>query len=52
MSNPHRTARLYLTDLVDSIVKIERYTRDMTLEEFTRDDKTMDAILRNLEIIG
>lgn len=52
MSKLHRGARLYLTDLIDSIVRIERYTRGMTLEEFLGDDKTMDAVLRNLEVIG
>lgn len=47
-----RDARLYLTDILDAIVRIERYTIGMTLEGFLRDEKTVDAVLRNLEVIG
>ncbi|OGQ53187.1 MAG: hypothetical protein A3J24_09785 [Deltaproteobacteria bacterium RIFCSPLOWO2_02_FULL_53_8] len=52
MCKPLRDAKLYLADIIDSIVKIERYTHGTTLEEFMRDDKTLDAVLRNLEVIG
>ncbi|TKX74484.1 DUF86 domain-containing protein [Halorubrum sp. GN11_10-6_MGM] len=42
----------YLDDILDSVKKIKRYTRGMTYEEFTEDQKTVDAVLRNFEVIG
>lgn len=42
----------YLEDIVDGAEKIERFTDGMTYEEFERDEKTVDAVLRNLEVIG
>jgi uncharacterized protein with HEPN domain len=39
-------------DILDAIAKIERYTAGMTAESFAVDDKTIDAVVRNLEIIG
>jgi uncharacterized protein with HEPN domain len=29
-----------------------RYTPGMTLEDFLADDRTFDAVMRNLQIIG
>lgn len=52
MSEKQRDVRLYLTDLLDAIEKIERYVTDMSLEEFLEDDRSKDAVLRNLEVIG
>jgi uncharacterized protein with HEPN domain len=43
---------LYLEDIIDSIEKIERYTKDMDSESLRNDDKTLDAVIRNLEVIG
>lgn len=42
----------YLEDIVEGAEKIERFTDGMTDEEFERDEKTVDAVLRNLEVIG
>ncbi|WP_291400611.1 HepT-like ribonuclease domain-containing protein [Daejeonella sp.] len=28
------------------------YTKDLSLDEFLKDDKTIDAVIRNFEIIG
>ena len=42
----------YLDDILDSVKKIERYTRGMTYEEFIEDPKTVDAVLRNFEVVG
>ena len=47
-----RDYRLYLVDMQVSCKKILRYTRGQTLAEFLGDEKTFDAVLRNLEIIG
>ncbi|OYR75644.1 HepT-like ribonuclease domain-containing protein [Halorubrum ezzemoulense] len=42
----------YLDDILDGVEKIKRYTREMTYEEFVEDAKTVDAVLRNFEVIG
>lgn len=43
---------LFLEDILNSIQKIEDYTGGMSFEDFQADNKTADAVLRNLEIIG
>ena len=47
-----RDYRLFLADMQASCQKIQRYTRGMSLAKFLQDEKTFDAVLRNLEIIG
>ena len=47
-----RDWRLYLDDILGSCGKVERYVGDMDQEAFLADEKTFDAVLRNLEIIG
>lgn len=47
-----RNAKLYLQDIEDSISKINEYAKDMGFENFSNDYKTIDAVIRNLEIIG
>ncbi|MFW5762189.1 MAG: DUF86 domain-containing protein [Cyclobacteriaceae bacterium] len=47
-----RDTLLLLEDMLDSAKKIKRYTKDYDYETFTSDDKTMDAVVRNFEIIG
>ena len=41
-----------LEDILDSGQKILEYTRDLTFEEFQKDNKTIDAVTRNFEILG
>lgn len=47
-----RTPKLLLEDILASSARIILYTKDLTFEEFLGDDKTMDAVIRNFEIIG
>ncbi len=47
-----RDARLLLRDILESLEKIERYTAGLTPERFAQDDRTVDAVVRNLEVIG
>ncbi len=47
-----RDPRLYLDDIVEAIGKIEGYVEGLSLEEFSRDGKTVDAVVRNFEVIG
>jgi uncharacterized protein with HEPN domain len=50
MSN--REPKLLLTDILDSINKIKVYALDHSFESFLADSKTLDAVIRNFEIIG
>jgi uncharacterized protein with HEPN domain len=47
-----REPQLLLQDIVDSIEKIKIYKSGMDIREFLQDDKTIDAVIRNFEIIG
>lgn len=48
-----RALELFLVeDIWEAIGKIERYTEGMTQDSFQSDEKTTDAVVRNLEIIG
>ena len=42
----------FLEDIQESCSRVVRYTQGMTFEQFKADDKTYDAVMRNLEIIG
>ena len=48
----HRDHILFLEDILASSKKIIRYVGDYSLEQFLGDEKTVDAVIRNLEIIG
>jgi uncharacterized protein with HEPN domain len=47
-----RDWRLLIGDILDSINKIEKYVSNLTFVEFKKDDKTIDAVIRNFGIIG
>ena len=47
-----RTPKLLLEDILESAEKILQYTKDMSFDEFSDDNKTIDAVIRNFEIIG
>lgn len=47
-----RETLLLLLDIQDSIIKIKKYLINFTFEDFINDDKTLDAVVRNFEIIG
>jgi uncharacterized protein with HEPN domain len=49
--NP-RTFVMYLEDILLSINRIEEYIENYSFLEFKRDNKTVDAVIRNFEIIG
>lgn len=49
---PKRDWQLYFDDIFECINKIEKYIGDMNYEEFSKDSKTIDAVIRNLEVIG
>jgi uncharacterized protein with HEPN domain len=49
---PPREWRLRVEDILDAVAKIERYVEGLTFEQFQADQKTVDAVIRNLEVIG
>lgn len=46
--NPH----LLLNDILSSAEKISEYTNEISYDQFLNDSKTIDAVIRNFEIIG
>jgi uncharacterized protein with HEPN domain len=47
-----RDWQLRIEDILESIVRIQRYLDGMDQAKFTGDDRTMDAVVRNFGIIG
>jgi uncharacterized protein with HEPN domain len=47
-----RDYHLYLDDILQSGKKIENYIKGLTYSQFRRDGRTIDAVVRNLEVIG
>ena len=47
-----RCLSLYLADILNSIQKIQKYTANLTYEDLCENDKTLDAVVHNLLIIG
>ena len=47
-----REYKAYLKDILEAIGKIERYTENMNLEDFSNNELIQDGVIRNLEIIG
>jgi len=47
-----RDEALYLEDIRACCEKVSRYVSGLTLEQLRSDDRTTDAVVRNLEIIG
>jgi len=47
-----RDPQLYLEDIRDCCGKVIRYCARLAREEFIADEKTFDAVIRNLEVTG
>ena len=47
-----RDTLLLLDDMFQAAQKIKRYTSGLDYDSFVADDKTIDAVVRNFEIIG
>lgn len=47
-----RDYRLYLQDILECCQNAADYTDGMSFDEFSADRKTIDAVVRNLEVIG
>jgi uncharacterized protein with HEPN domain len=47
-----RPPNLLIEDIIESGNKILLYTKDLDFDQFISDGKTVDAVIRNFEIIG
>lgn len=47
-----RDSDIYLEDILEAIDRIQVYVQDVTREDFETDRMRIDAVIRNLEIIG
>jgi len=43
---------VYLRHIIDAFLQIERYTNDVTYEEFLSNSLLQDAVIRQLEVMG
>lgn len=43
---------LYLSDIREAIEKIDGFVASTSFEAFSRDARTIDAVVRNIEVIG
>ena len=48
----HRSIELLIEDLWEAVEKVERYTVGFDHDSFVQDEKTIDSVVRNFEIIG
>ena len=49
---PKRDAELLVEDMLEALRKIDSYTAGMDHSAFLQDEKTVDAVVRNLEVLG
>jgi len=49
---PKRDPDLLVVDMLEALRKIELYTAGMDHSSFLQDEKTIDAVVRNLEVLG
>lgn len=47
-----RTYRDYVQDILTSLQEIEEFTKEMDFESFAKDKKTVNAVIRSLEVMG
>jgi uncharacterized protein with HEPN domain len=47
-----RDCNVYLDDILQAIARIQEYVGASSYEEFVKDTKCFDAVVRNLEVIG
>jgi uncharacterized protein with HEPN domain len=47
-----RDSRIYLEDILEATHKIVSYTAHLSKAAFLEDEKTLDTVVRNLEVIG
>jgi uncharacterized protein with HEPN domain len=49
---PEKSSVFYFEDILESIEKIRRYLGEASFDQFLENEMLIDAVVRNLEIIG
>ncbi len=52
MSDYRREYIHFIEDIAKAVEKIEKYSKDLSFEEFSANEMVVDAIIRNFEVIG
>lgn len=52
MSEAERDILDYIQDILTSILEVEEFIEGMTFEDFSKDKKTVNAVIRSLEVLG
>jgi len=42
----------YLTDILTAIIEVDQFIAGMTFDQFEEDRKTINAVIRSLEVLG
>jgi len=42
----------YIEDIISAVFDVEDFTRDMSYEMFVSDKRTINAVIRSLEVLG
>jgi uncharacterized protein with HEPN domain len=42
----------YIRDIIDELRRIEKFTENLNYDRFSKDDRTVYAVIRSFEIIG
>lgn len=48
----HRSWKFRIEDIIEAVDRIFHYVKDLNYDCWIKDQKTIDAVIRNLEIIG
>jgi len=48
----NKNNQVYFQDISQAISQIEKYTSNISFDEFLKDDMRQDAVIRQLEVIG
>jgi len=44
--------KIFIEHILESIARIEEYTKEITKDEFLSSSKIQDAVIRRIEVIG
>ena len=49
---PHRDWKLRIQDILEAVERAQQYVSGMSFDDFLKDPRTIDAVVRKLTIIG
>jgi uncharacterized protein with HEPN domain len=47
-----RDYKVYLEDVLEAAARINSYIKGLSKDQFKADNKTLDAVVRNLQVVG